>query len=256
VNRTVDVALVGDAKAGLDALTRALAERDGPREPRPVARSYASDYRAFRDVLVQGYAAEDASPPHPGRLAVEVAGFFGEDAIVCLDGGNTGLWAHLAHTFRRPRSLMWTSHFGHLGTGLPYAIGAKLANPDRPVYLFTGDGAFGFNLQELETAARERVDIVVIVSADYAWAMEQVYMEKIAGTTVGVKHSEVRYDQVASALGCHGEYVERVEDLHPALERAATSPGPAVVHVAVDAAENVHPPGLDEFIGMYDAVST
>jgi len=256
VNRPVDVALVGDAKAGLAALGERVAECGPARPPGDAAATYAREFHAFRDTLLDSYGSIDTAPVHPGRLAVEVARFFPDDTIVCIDGGNTGLWAHLAHTFRRPRSLLWTGHFGHLGTGLPYAIGAKLAHPDRPVCLLTGDGAFGFNLQELETAARHRAAIVAVASCDFAWGMEELYMQKIAGTTVGVRHSRVRYDEVARALGCHGECIERPDELRPALERAVAAGKPAVVQVVVDARENVHPPGLDEFHGMYGAEHT
>jgi acetolactate synthase-1/2/3 large subunit len=256
VNRAVDLALVGDAKAGLAALLARLRERGSQRAPGDAASTYAREFHEFRDALGDSYAAIDTAPLHPGRLAVEVARFFDDSAIICIDGGNTGLWAHLACTFNRPRSLLWTGHFGHLGTGLPYAIGAKLAHPDRPVCLLSGDGAFGFNLQELETAARHHVNVVAVVSCDFAWGMEEVYMEKTAGTTVGVKHTRVRYDEVARALGGHGECVEHPDDLGPALERACAAGKPAVVQVVVDDRENAHPPGLDEFVGMYAAEDT
>lgn len=256
VNRPVDVGLVGDARAGLAALADALGRRGGPRAPMPEAAAYARDAREFRRVLADSYADIDGSPVHPGRLAVQTAKVLPEDVILCMDGGNTGLWASLAFTMRRPRSLMWTGHYGHLGTGLPYAIGAKLANPERPVVLFTGDGAFGFNLQELETAAREHADVVVIINCDYAWGMEEVHMLKTAGTMVGVATSKVRYDEVARALGCHAEYVERAEDLGPALERALSARRPAVVQVVVDDRENINPPGLDDFTTMYHADNT
>ncbi len=256
VNRVVDVALVGDARAGLEALVEELADRGAPRAPGEEAAAYATEYREFRRALQDSYLEINGSPVHPGRLAVETARLLPDDAIVCIDGGNTGLWAHLATTLRHPRSLLWTGHFGHLGTGLPYAIGAKVAQPDRPVVLLVGDGAFGFNLQELETAARERTNVVAVVSCDFAWGMEEVYMQKTAGTTVGVKHSEVRYDRVAEALGCHAELVERSDELRPALERALAAGRPAVVQVVVDDRENINPPGLDDFVGMYEASTT
>ena len=178
------------------------------------------------------------------------------DAIACFDGGNTTLWAHLAHELRHPRSLLWTSHFGHLGTGLPYALGAKLAAPERPVYLLTGDGAFGFNLQELETAAREGIPVVVVVACDFAWGMEVVHMQKAAGTDAGVRMSATRYDEVARAMGCFGVRVRRPDELEPALAAARASGRPAVVQVEIDAGENEQPPGLDDFVAMYAATST
>jgi acetolactate synthase-1/2/3 large subunit len=256
VNRATDVALVGDAKAGLAAVLDELRARSAARPMAESAAAYAREYADFRRLLIDSYADLDSTPIHPGRLAVEVARFLPEDAILALDGGDTGLWAHLTTTHRRPRSFVWTGHYGHLGTGLPYAMGAKLANPDRPVVLFTGDGAFGFNLQELETAAREAIPIVVVVNCDGAWGMESVYMRKTAGTTIGVGLSDVRYDEFARALGCHGEMVDHAKDLPSALDRALAAGVPAVVHVAVDAAENTNPPGLDDFTAMYDAENT
>ena len=242
VNREVDVALVGDADAGLSALAAALGELGPAREPGPEASAYASELAQFRQDIVGTYAEVDSAPVHPGRLAVELAGALPDDAVVCVDGGNTGLWAHLAISYDRPRSLLWTGHLGHLGTGLPYAIGAKLAAPERPVVLFTGDGAFGFNLQELETAARHGVPVVIVINCDYAWGMEELYMEKVAGTTVNVKQSEVRYDEVARALGCRGELVDQPDQLRPAFDRALAAELPTLIQVVVDDRENVHPP--------------
>jgi acetolactate synthase-1/2/3 large subunit len=256
VNRAVDVALVGDARAGLDALTGACEALGPARDPGAAAVTYARDAQAFRAAVADSYADVGGAAVHPGQLAVTVARYFGDEAIACFDGGNTTLWAHLAHVFRRPRSVLWTSHFGHLGTGLPYAIGAKVAAPDRPVYLLSGDGAFGFNVQELETAAREGIDVVAIVACDFAWGMEVVHMRKAAGTNAGVRMSTARYDDVARALGCFGARVRTADELVPALDAAVASGGPAVVQVEVDAGENEQPPGLDDFVAMYAATST
>jgi acetolactate synthase-1/2/3 large subunit len=207
-------------------------------------------------MMADGGLELDASPIHPARLAAEFARFLPEDALVCLDGGNSALWAHLALVVTRPRSLLWTGHFGHLGTGLPYAIGAKLACPDRPVFLFSGDGAFGFNLQELETAARVGAALVAVVNCDYAWAMEEQGMLDEVGRTIGVHTSVVRYDLVAEGLGCYGELVDAPEQIVPALERASASGRTAVVQVVVDHAANVNPPGLAEFLDMYSGATT
>lgn len=256
VNRSTELALVGDAKAGLAALGELLRQQVPARQPSQAAARYAGEYQAFKAAMIDSYAEIDGRPVHPGRLAVEVARAIPEDAVLCIDGGDTGLWAHLTSTHRKPRSLLWTGHYGHLGTGLPYAMGAKLAQPDRPVVLFTGDGAFGFNLQELETAAREGIDLVAVINCDNAWGMEAVHMRKVAGTTVGVKLSEARYDQVARALGCHGELVEHAADIAPAIQRAIDAGRPAVVQVMVDPDENENPPGLDEFAAMYGADNT
>jgi acetolactate synthase-1/2/3 large subunit len=178
------------------------------------------------------------------------------DAILCCDVGVSHNWYMQFWQARRPQTMLNSWGFSGMGFGAAGALGAKLAHPDRPVCLLSGDGAFGFNLQELETAARNHADVIAVINCDFAWGMEEVYMDKTAGTTVGVKHSHVRYDEVARALGCHGESVDRPEDLRPALERACAARKPAVVQVVVNDRENVKPPGLDEFVGMYSAEHT
>ena len=108
-----------------------------------------------------------------------------------------------------PRSFLWTSKFGHLGAGVPYAIAAKLAQPQRPVVLVTGDSAFGFNIQELETAFREKAPFVCVVSCDYRWGMEAPGQILALGrdNLVGLDHSRARYDKVAEGFGCFGAFV-------------------------------------------------
>ncbi len=124
------------------------------------------------------------------------------------------------------------------------------------MFLFSGDGAFGFNLQELETASRVDAAIVAVVNCDYAWAMEEQGMLDEVGRTIGVHTSVVRYDLVAEGLGCHGELVDSPEGIVPALRRASASGRPAVVQVVVDHAMNINPPGMSEFLEMYNAATT
>jgi len=166
--------------------------------------------------------------------------------VFVMDGGNTTLWSIHYHRVRRARSVVYSMNYGHLGTGLPYAIGARLAAPDRAVYCVTGDSAFGFNLQELETAVRRRLPMIIIVAVDGAYGMEKSAQQRLFGRDAdwfGHDHAPVRYDQAAAAMGCHGAYVETGNALKPALERAAAADKPAVIHAVVDAQANVDPPG-------------
>jgi len=144
---------------------------------------------------------------------------------------------------------METGDFGHPGTGVPLAIGAKLAAPEKPVCLISGDGAFGFNMQELETAVRNKANIVAVVAVDTSWGMEKTSQNRTFGTKgdyyVNCEHSPARYDKVAEALGCFGAFVQKQEELEPALKKALEAGIPAVVHVVVDAEANVNPPGSD-----------
>ena len=161
-------------------------------------------------------------------------------------GGNTTLWSIHYHTALRQRSVVYSMNYGHLGTGLPYAIGAKLAFPERTVFCVTGDSAFGFNLQELETAVRNHLPVIIIVAVDGAYGMEKSAQRRQFGREAGWfghDHAPVRYDRVAEAMGCHGELVEIADQMMPALERAVASGKPAVIHAVVDAEANVTPPG-------------
>jgi acetolactate synthase-1/2/3 large subunit len=190
---------------------------------------------------------------NPGWMVQQVRAFFPREAIFVMDGGNTSLWCANYNPVYAPRSYLYTAKFGHLGTGLPYALGAKAAAPDRPVYLITGDGALGFNLQELETARRYGLQVTVVVNCDRRWGME-VSSQTMAfrgEKLIGVEHfAGVRYDVVAQGLGCHSELVESPEQVVPALERARDSGHPAVIQVVVDQVANLVPPGLLLFGSM------
>jgi acetolactate synthase-1/2/3 large subunit len=169
-----------------------------------------------------------------------------------MDGGNTSLWTAAFNPILAPRSYLYTAKFGHLGTGLPYALGAKLAAPDRPVYLVSGDGAIGFNMQELETARRYDLPITVVVICDRGWGMERSsqMFAQIGGLVECDFYGDTRYDRVAEAFGCHGEWVDDLDGLRPALERATGSGKPALIQVMVDPMNNLAPPGLLLFGSM------
>ena len=246
LNRPTDIALIGDARSVLDQLwdaVRQLTEKKAPH-------GKIAEFRALQDQFAQELetALEDTDrrPMLTGQILKACNEFFKDDAIFVMDGGNTTLWAIHYHIARRSRSVIYSMNYGHLGTGLPYAIGAKLACPEKQVYCVTGDSAFGFNIQELETAVRNDLPVIVLVAVDGAYGMEKSAQQRQFGREApwfGHDHAPVRYDQVGVAMGCHGEFVEAVADLHPALERAAASGQPAVIHVVVDPEANVDPPG-------------
>ncbi|MCJ7671277.1 MAG: thiamine pyrophosphate-dependent enzyme, partial [Acidimicrobiia bacterium] len=208
-------------------------------------RAFERDWRADLDALI---ADDTRTPMVPGQIFAVCNEVFPDDAVFVQDGGNTCLWAAHYHQARGERQVLWTSNAGHLGTGLPFALGAKLAAPEHPVYCVTGDSAFRFNIQELETAARLGLAVVVVVVVDGAWGMEKAAQLRSWGRDApwfGIDHSPVRYDRVAEAFGCHGEHAASADELRSALERSIASGRPAVVHAEVDPASNVTPPGTD-----------
>ena len=247
LNRPVQVPLVGDAKAIAAQILDAVKELTPPREINEQMTAVRSVDQQWRAGMNERVADLERSPMIPGQIFTVLNDFAPPDSITALDGGNTCVWAAHYLQVQGPRSMLWTSNAGHLGTGLPFAIGAKIVAPERPVFCVTGDSAFRFNIQELETAVRYKLPIVIIVAVDGAWGMEKSAQARVFGREApwfGSDHSPIRYDQVAIAMGCHGDYVDRAADLKPALERAAAGGKPAVIHAVVDPVENTNPPGL------------
>jgi acetolactate synthase-1/2/3 large subunit len=158
------------------------------------------------------------------------------------------VWAFYLNRIYEPRSFLWAADSGHLGMGLPYAIGAKLARPDLPVYLITGDGAFGFNAMELETARRVGAPIVVVIANDRAWGMIKGRQKLIYGERyIGVDFTDARYDELAQALGCYGERVTEPGQIRPALESGL----PAVLDVIVDPEVHSLSPDLETLHSLW-----
>jgi acetolactate synthase-1/2/3 large subunit len=251
LNRPVDLGIVGDARAVLIALLAAVKKRTEPREEHAGFVKYRALTREWQEQNQVSLYGQDEQM-NPGGMVQTVRDFFPRDAITVMDGGNTSLWAATFNPIYSPRSYLYTAKFGHLGTGLPYAIGAKLAAPDRPVYLISGDGALGFNIQELETARRYDLPITVIVSCDRGWGMERSsqLFAQIGGLVECDLYADTRYDLIAQAFGLHGELVAQPDQLRPALERATGSGKPALIQVMVDPMNNLAPPGLLVFGSM------
>ncbi len=251
VNHPVDLGIIGDAGAVLAALRQIVAARIPARSPHDGFAHYNKLTAEWRRELAQNLTYGGGEGINSGRMVQAVRAFFPRDAIAVQDGGNTSLWCANYNLIYEPRTYLYTAKFGHLGTGLPYAIGAKLAQPDRPVYLITGDGALGFNIQELETARRHNVPIVIVVAADQGWGMErssQLFAQ--VGAMIETEHHPTRYDVIAQAFGCHGELVTELDQLTPALERAQASGQPALIQVMVDKVANLAPPGALVFGSM------
>jgi len=235
-NRPIDIGIVGDPGAALDQLVEALGERsDVAASDEWLAKLNAAKAQVEREVAP--LLSSDAVPIHPLRLCHEIRSFVSKHATIASDGGDNHWWSlplfkayYPAHYFKCSTTL------GGLGSGIPFAIAAKLARPDDQVIAFTGDGSFGFNGMEIDTAVRHDIPIVCVVANDLCWGMikhgqEAVYgKDRIVGVDLGLR----RYDKVVEALGGHGEFVESPGEIRPALERAFASGKPACVNVIVE----------------------
>ncbi len=179
--------------------------------------------------------ADDRSPLHPMRLYAELGRVLDRDAIVIGDGGDYVSYAGRVIDSFQPGCWLDPGPFGCLGAGPGYALAAKLAHPERQVVLLLGDGAFGFSGMEFDTLARHGVNVVGVMGNNGIWALEKHPMEFLYGYSVAAElRPATRYDQVVQALGCHGEMVERPQDVVPALERAFSAGVPALVNVLTD----------------------
>ena len=254
VNRTIDVPLVGDLRDIVPQLTALLDEQPLPvRMPqgfRETAQATVQEAEAFA-------AAAPAGPPvHPAHFAVEISRALPENPVIIRDGGAIGLW-HMAFNRTPSSDIHWCQNFGHLGTGIPHAIGAQLAVGDqRRVVLVTGDSAFQFHISELETAVRKGLPIVCIVGCDYAWGLEVKVYDVAFGDQATYTEArwgeQVRFDKIAEGFGAYGEYVESREEIAPAVERALASGRPAVVQIPVDPRISaLEVPGFEEFATWY-----
>jgi len=235
-NRRADVAVIGDVREVVAQLRRrGVHSRDG-HAWLGQGRELVEISRQMWDRQIDEYAG---SLVHPGALAREVAGFArdawdGASTLVA-DGGDSLTWALAYADAQRPgRLLGTTTALGTLGVGLPFALAAKVARPEEPVVLITGDGAFGLSAMEMDTAARHRLPVIVVVANNGGWGDVRHHQREMYGREVGSRLADTRYDLLAASLGCHGEHVERIADLRPALQRAANAGIPALIDVRTD----------------------
>jgi acetolactate synthase I/II/III large subunit len=252
VNRRIDVPLVGDLRAIVPQLVEAL--KDSPRSASPELDGWVT-----RDAARIAELAETApfgTPLHTARFVVEATKAFPKDGIMVRDGGATVIF-QWTYSQAKPHDVIWNQNFGHIGTGLPYAVGASVADGrKRPVMLLTSDSSFMFHIAELETAARLNLPLVCVVGVDHQWGLEVGVYKRTFGQgslETGVHWSkDVRFDTIAEGFGCHGDYVERGEDIGPAIERAYASGKVGVIHVPIDPKVNSEEmPSYDEFRTWY-----
>ena len=239
-NRAVEVGLLGDV--GKVARQLAAALKTLPvRDPTAWFERLRSVEAAKRAKLEEG-ASNRGSPVHALRLAKEVDRYADEDTIIIGDGGNIVASASKIVRARALGAWLDPGRFGCLGVGLPFALAAKLARPEKRVLVLLGDGAFGITAMELDTLVRHKVPVVAVIGNDGAWAQIRgpqlgVYgPERAVATSLGIA---TRYDEMAKALGCHAEFVDDPKEIESAIDRSFRSGKPAVVNVLVDPESNV-----------------
>ncbi len=233
-NRDVDVAIVADCREALRALEAAASADRWPE--RSAWRRFVVEARDLHRQMFRDASTKDSPPIHPYRLAEAVARAVERDAVLVADGGETSSWLDMVAEVRGGGHWLSHGYLGCLGTGMPFAIAAKLAHPGRQVVCVTGDGSVGLNFAEFDTMVRHRLAITTVVNNDQQWGMSAHGQQLIYGKErkVVTELGPTRYDLAAAGFGCHAEHVEEPRDLMPALERALGNGRPACVNVMTD----------------------
>jgi acetolactate synthase-1/2/3 large subunit len=215
------VSLQGDAKVTLRQMIAAVESQPSRRaEWLEQVQSYVADYWAESDPL----RASDAVPIRPERICRELEEWMPSDATLVVDTFHAAMWT--AQMTRMKQGQRYLRCGGSLGWGFAAALGAKAALPDKPVIGFIGDAGFYYHIAELETAARNGLNVVMVVNTNYSGGvLENVAYER-----------SVNFAKVAEAMGCVGFRVEKPADVRPALEKALASGKPAIVDVISDRA--------------------
>jgi acetolactate synthase-1/2/3 large subunit len=232
-NRPIDVGIVGDPGKVIEQL---LAQGIGAQEEPPWTAEVRDEERRLVEEARAGMES-DAVPIHPQRFAREIRDFLDRDAVVVGDGGDiVGITASILNA-HAPGHWLDPGPFGCLGVGPSFAMAAGLAKPGSQVLVVYGDGSFGLNAMEYESAIRQDIPFVGVIGNDGAWGQIKVAQEALYGegkAPAADLSQEVGYERMVEALGGHGERVTEPGQIRPALERAFDAGVAACVNVVVD----------------------
>ena len=172
-----------------------------------------------------------------------VAACVDDSAIITTDVGQHQMWTAQAYPLNRPRQWLTSGGLGTMGFGLPAAVGAALANPDRKVICFSGDGSLMMNIQEMATAAENQLDVKIILMNNEALGLvhQQQSLFYKQGVFAATYPGMINFMQIAAGFGLHTCDLNAEEDAHAALQAALSRPGPALIHVRIDPEQKVYP---------------
>jgi len=229
-NRGVSVGLLGDLGAITEQLTAAARQAGKARVDSWIGQ-LQQERESWLDEL-RGHATGD-QPMHPLDVYTGLEHLIDQDTFIVMDGGDYVQWGRSYLRARKPGHFMRLGPLSHLGAGIPYGMAAKLAEPNSKVLVFSGDGSIGFYTMEYDTCIRHNLPITTVMGNDSNWGIDRTFQLAYFNRSVGTELRTVRYDRVVDAIGGHGEYVEKPEDVGPAVERAIKSGLPSLVNVRV-----------------------
>ncbi|MFW9895510.1 MAG: thiamine pyrophosphate-binding protein [Candidatus Thorarchaeota archaeon] len=235
-NKPVTLGIVGDCKPFLTQILDEIKHTE-----RVENRDWLNKLIMMKkqvDTTLKNMASSNDKPIASFRMVKEVLKFIDDDAILIIDGGNisgSALAQINLYKERKPLSTLQAIGMGHLGTSIPYGIGAKLAKPEKQVISISGDGSFMMNIQELETAVRLGLkNLIYVVANNSSWGMiktgQQFMFKK---RFIDVDLPEFDYGECAKGFGCYGESVSDPNEIRNVLQRAKNSNKPAVIDVKI-----------------------
>ena len=236
--RATHVQPVVSPAGDLRLILSALADHSGDRDDHA---GWLAELRAAEDKARARDAAEltaDTDPIRPSRIYGELRAVLDPDAVTIGDGGDFVSYAGRYLEPAVPGSWLDPGPYGCLGTGMGYAMGARLTYPDRQICVLMGDGAAGFSLMDVESLVRQKLPVVIVVGNNGVWGLEKHPMRAMYGYDVAADlQPGLRYDEIVTALGGAGETVRRAGDIGAALRRAFDSGVPYLVNVLTDPAD-------------------
>jgi thiamine pyrophosphate-dependent acetolactate synthase large subunit-like protein len=222
-----EVAMQADAKLALIDLLERLQGREVSSEEQ-----WLPSLRVLRQVYESRLALmtdEVEGLMHPAALATAIGQALPRDALAVFDGGHTTFWSNDLTPVQEVRTRLHEPGMSHLGFGLPYAMSLKLAHHDKPVFNITGDGSFGFTMNELDSARRHRLPVVTLIHNNSSWGIIRSGQKMQLGFELGTGLEDSDYASIAKGFGCYGETVKKPEQIAPAIARALASGLPAVI---------------------------
>ncbi|KKM22486.1 hypothetical protein LCGC14_1624860 [marine sediment metagenome] len=251
-NRPIEIGIIGDVKAVINQLLIKM-EKRLPKE-KVIEwfewNGYLQDARKLDDHIIKKLLISTKTPMKPERFVIEILQNIPLETQLVIDGGDIAFFTYsLISNFQRaPRSVFTSIGMGHLGVGICYAIAVKLAKPNKYVVCISGDGSFLFNVQELETAVRLNIPIIIFIANNCAWGMLKTYQKnQFNKRYCDVDFPTINYAEIARGFGCYGEKIENPDDIKHAMKRAIDSKKPAVIDVTV-AFES---PSAGKFLGTF-----
>lgn len=235
-NRPFEVGIVGDLSLVLDQFLEKIQNKKSSADDTWLKSLQEAKKSSIDSIMKK--SSKEKVPMRPDRMIREIFDFIDDDAIIINDGGDLAAFAIEQVGLKKPRpprSFIQSAGMGHLGCGIPWAIGAKLAKPDRQVITIQGDGSFLINVQDLATAIQYKLPIICCVGNNAAWGMiksgQKLFLKK--------RYIDVDFDQsfnyaeIAKGFGCYGETVTDPAEIQPALKRAVESKKPAVLDIKI-----------------------